>query len=74
MKNYNNMKNGEKQLCPHCDQRRERSEWFLKKEVCDWCIDNNKPCAICNKLKPILTNYEEKEVICKDCKEGLNGN
>jgi len=73
MKNYNNMKDGEKQICSHCGTRRERSEWFLKQKICDWCIDNNKPCQICNKMKLIVSQYEVDEVICTDCKEFICG-
>ena len=71
MKKFNEMKNGEKQFCSHCQEQKERSYWFLNGEICDFCLDRNKPCAICNKLKAINNQFEQDEIICKECKDKI---
>ena len=71
MKKYIELSNGEKQKCVHCNENRERSYWFLDGKICDFCLDHNRPCGICNKYKQIKSQFEPKEIICKDCKETL---
>lgn len=61
--------NNQTKYCNQCKEDVIINDWFTNQEICDNCLYNTKICKLCNKRKHILKEFEEKEVICKDCKQ-----